>query len=411
MRLVARLNIPFVKWPDASQALKQWPLKCFFESGHYPWKGAAMRKTTVSKVFLAVVVLATATTYAQELEFKERSVERIEGRLPGLGIEFSSEQRMPDFTILEVRLPGGVLVRAEIDYLLEEVSLRSLSDETGMATPLGPGDPVALARLLDALMLGLSTPHEDALARTLSFLAPYPAGSVVDVESAKAKRAGGDKAITSLCSSTGKQRSGKFDVKDKVFNQTVQVGPCYSQTNECMGRCGPGCGAPPHPTIQVFAQDCLNHDLCTRKTGTIFGECTDEWNAAIDDFTFGRDCGDLDGTWTDAFQYSWKLNQGTTVTGSVKGAGTESHCLSWSVSGLHTGANVSFNASRLFQREGCCRSFSLTGKATSCNAANGRWTNACGLRGSWSMSRRGKSAVFEFLGDEDPEAGPGAARE
>ena len=221
---------------------------------------------------LAVVLFSATGISAQEVQFTQRSLERIEGSLPENGVEFSSVLKLPALAVVEVRLPTGTLVRAEIDYVSGDVLVQSLAGESDELVPLDSDDPSLLAALLDAVGDPLS-PREETLARMLAFVTAYPSGAVIDVNSASVKQGPREKVVSSLCATTGSQRSGTFDVGTKTYRQTAKLGPCYNRQNQCMGRCGPGCNAPPNPTFQVFTQDCLNHDLCTLKTGTIFGEC------------------------------------------------------------------------------------------------------------------------------------------
>jgi TusA-related sulfurtransferase len=184
----------------------------------------------------------------------------------------------------------------------------------------------------------------DALSSILSFLSEAPPGEIIDILTDK-EGAVGTQAIESLCDVTGGTVTGRYDIKKgknaKQLEETVQVGPCYNQSNECLGRCGPGCGAPPDETVQRFTQDCLNHDLCTRATGKIFGQCRDEWIAAADDFLFGPDCGDVTDIWNDNFGYVWSLEQQSvinTITGSVEVIAPQ--CGTWSVQGTHVGSDI-----------------------------------------------------------------------
>lgn len=55
-----------------------------------------------------------------------------------------------------------------------------------------------------------------------------------------------------------------------------------------MGRCGPGCGRSWIPS--GWAKDCMDHDQCSHKNYSSGGgsdpNCGDEYNEAIDDWTF-----------------------------------------------------------------------------------------------------------------------------
>lgn len=355
-----------------------------------------MPRWVLTSVLLGAALLQAAVSVGQEIELTTRSESRLEGRLLSRSLAFSSALEVSGLAIVEIRLDDGRNIRAEIDYVAHSVILRSSADTADEPAPLWADDIAALEELLEAFAPMVSSQNEEALVRTLSFLASYPPGAAVDVDSRTAEK--GQKAITSLCSQTGKNRAGTYDVGNRTFSETVKVGPCYSASNECMGRCGPGCKAPPSATIQVFAQDCLNHDLCTRRTGNILGECADEWGAASDDFLIGPDCGSLTSTWKDNYSLTWKLTQGVSVSGTVQ---TSVQCQGYTVSGTHSGANISLTASRLFPGEGCCRAFTYTGKANGCNAASGTWRSVCGRTGTWTLTRQGRRRVFELSEEDD----------
>lgn len=347
------------------------------------------------------------------IEFESISEKSLAGFLPDAGLQFSVGPR-EEWIVASVQLHSGTEILAEVDYLKHNVIVKSVSRQTGAPEALLREDLVALRRLRESLDPGLVPVLSETLARALDFVSSYPPDAVVDFASVRSDiEPVATKRVTSICNLAGKKSSGTYNVEGRTYREKVQIGPCYSQPTECMGRCGPGCDTPPDRTIQRFTQDCLNHDLCTRRTGDILGECSDEWTAAGDDFFFGTDCGALNGTWVDNFSYRYRLSQGSVgiITGNVDGAGTESHCETWAVTGTHNGTNISLTARRLFQPRGCCTSFTFTGKANGCNKAGGTWTNACNRSGTWTLTRRNNKELFEMFSEGSEGSSPGGSDE
>ncbi len=352
------------------------------------------------RYLLLACILGAAPMHGQMVELTRSTDMVTSGRLLDSDVEFKSTIDSAGFGIVEIRLPR-VNIRAELNYPIRQLSVKSLSPSGNEELELGDEDVAAIALLQRALVSLPPNSNLERLLRTLNFLSAYPSGLVVNVTSPGRQ---GITTISSLCGSTGKSKTGTYDVDGKNFSETAQVGPCYSQSNECLGRCGPGCSSPPDATIQVFAQDCLNHDFCTRRTGTILGECSDEWAAASDDFLFGKDCGDLDGKWVDSYSYKWNISQA--ASGLVVGKTDSTKCSTRSVNGRHSGAQVTLTARLKKPKTGCCRAFTYTGKAQSCNMASGSWENECGLEGTWTLVRSGSSAQLIFLDEEGELVSP-----
>lgn len=347
---------------------------------------------------VVMTLVLAAAAQAQPLELERRSAERFAGKLQGSEVRFSAVVEAPELVAVEVELTSRTRIEAEVDYLTERFFVRSVVGASALA-PLAAGDVTDLRSLQEALGAP-EAPLGELLARVLLLVSEYPADAVVDLRSSGASRRSSAEAVVSLCAQTGQQRTGRYDVPGKNHTETVQLGPCYNSNNDCMGRCGPGCTFPPISTIQVFAQDCLNHDLCKRKTGNNFGPCQDEWNAAADDYLFGRDCARLRDQWTDNFDFLWNPREnGGVVSGSV-----DTNPCRYSVSGVHNGAAV-----QLVARTGnstCCPSFTYRGRFRGCHRMSGTWTNTCGFSGNWVMSKAQTAsldALWESLGVGDPQ--------
>lgn len=340
-----------------------------------------------------VGVLLSSMPLQAQIEYRVRSEEQIAGRSAAGDVEFSSLAETLDFVVVSFVVQKTTEIRTEIDYAREEVKVRASSLGSGRLTSLRPSDRTALAHLTESALWARGSRTEDALASTLNFLDSVPPGATVDFASVQGKRLG-EKSITSLCGSTGSIISGSYTVRGQTYTESGQLGPCYSKPNECLGRCGAGCTGPPGNSIQRFTQDCFNHDLCTRSTGGIFGECSDEFQAAIDDFFFAQDCGALQGSWTDDFAFEWHLSLsagGPLQSPGVRGQVQTTDCLDWNVFGSHNGAEISLFATNPHNGlANCCSSFTYTGTASDCNSASGTWINDCSGNGKWTLVRNAR---------------------
>lgn len=92
-----------------------------------------------------------------------------------------------------------------------------------------------------------------------------------------------DEGIT--CIRKGVRTTSVYDDRNgNTSVRTVTVG-----TDNCVGRCGPGCGN--RFSLSAWGKDCLDHDMCVRQYGEAFNpfakDCGDEFREAADDYTFG----------------------------------------------------------------------------------------------------------------------------
>ncbi len=62
--------------------------------------------------------------------------------------------------------------------------------------------------------------------------------------------------------------------------------------DNCFGRCGKGCigDGEPDNAVNIYTQDCFDHDLCAENEGILDAECNWMFIYAIDDFFYGQIC-------------------------------------------------------------------------------------------------------------------------
>jgi hypothetical protein len=192
-------------------------------------------------------------------------------------------------------------------------------------------------------------------------------------------------------------------VGKKTIRTDVEVGSCYNQANECLGRCGAGCADnPANPTyVQRITQDCLNHDVCNRDLGTTLGQCSDEFAAAADDFLFGEDCGSLTGRWIATVVGEPAKLRFSQDTDTLRGkASVPQQCdVKYRLSGQRANRGV-FSFKLRTRASRCCTSATVHAEMVdSCDTATGQIT--------WSGNCEGSSAIT--LQREDAGAAPASA--
>lgn len=137
----------------------------------------------------------------------------------------------------------------------------------------------------------------------------------IDLQGAKKTGLIQPQAFFNICGQRGKARTGTFDGDDDaVYTRTREVG---NPASACIGRCGKGCFQLTQQRKRQYTDECFVHDLCTGHFGEIWGNCSDEFNAAIDGYYNAANC---------AFYVigRWKLEFDWDCVGSP-GAATVTH--------------------------------------------------------------------------------------
>jgi len=133
----------------------------------------------------------------------------------------------------------------------------------------------------------------------------------IDLQGAKEKGLIQPEAFTTICGNRGRVRTGLFDGDDgTVYTRKRIVG---NPASACIGRCGKGCFQPTQLSKRQYTDECFVHDLCTGHFDTILGNCSDEFNAAIDGYNNALNCSFyVIGKWI--LDYDWDCDG---VNGSV----------------------------------------------------------------------------------------------
>ena len=107
--------------------------------------------------------------------------------------------------------------------------------------------------------------------------------------------AASNNGIISLCGEINETKSASYltglvclDVESKPY----LVGPYPFSSGGCFGRCGAGCigDGPPNNGLNIFTQDCFNHDACVKEQGPFHPCCDEMFTLTADDFIYGKSC-------------------------------------------------------------------------------------------------------------------------
>ncbi len=215
------------------------------------------------------------------------------------------------------------------------LAVRGRDRDTGATVRLAPAEADAIDALANRLLAErptlAATPGGRYLLRALNLLADWPPGLAVELLSTRTTRLGADQApmrpgpgpaltsacdwppplglSESLCARLGEQHPGDY------IRLGLKVGelpfPPYSPVfyplacrdfsavvggsdpvSGCFGRCGRGCAGdgPPNNPLDIYTQNCFNHDGCVTARGLLDDYCNQMFVYAAPDFLFGTDC-------------------------------------------------------------------------------------------------------------------------
>jgi len=271
-------------------------------------------RLTVSGIAVFILVLVSLAGAAPQepndvpgiLEVSEETNRAFIGQMPDLGVSFSSVREIEGLVKVKIGLRDEKFLEAAINrekrtfhicFISRDGALAKLTEEDVFTF-------YALNGNLRQYFSRCSPSRVDQMLAIVSSIAEhYPADEYISLTQLDTNQ-----SVTSLCNRIGKSVTGNYTVKKTPYSEPHVLGPCAA--GDCFGRCGPDCGWPPHPLIQGFTQDCVNHDLCCKKLEELgiegpfklweflpFGECGVEWISAIDDWFFAPDCNAISGKW------------------------------------------------------------------------------------------------------------------
>src|SRR5437588_3625784 len=129
---------------------------------------------TMRLSILGTFLILCSAMLAHSVEAGETAAQ-LNGHLADINVSYSVEQSAPEILTVEILLPSGRSIRAEINAGTQTVSVRSLARRGGLVSPLSTFDHDVLRRLpLPADPPAAESALVDALARTLNFVSSYP---------------------------------------------------------------------------------------------------------------------------------------------------------------------------------------------------------------------------------------------
>lgn len=274
---------------------------------------------------LAPLFLMVQGPEAFAVEFFEKSYRHIQGQMPEVGLQFEVRSVPRRFEEVTLHLyDKTVLVHIIFKVRLEGIRIYSFAGNEPGSAAFAPEDYETLQRALSALS------REDIqvykigkiLLRTLNLLDSWPDGFPVALSGSN----GGFYYVNigpaaspcdwppqiglspSICDSMNQEYPGEYLSSGwltpisigpygiyyplSCAQQSEIVGPYPYESGECYGRCGRGCIGDGWPDngLNVFTQNCFNHDLCVEKLGLAHPYCMQMFLYCIGDFYSGTDC-------------------------------------------------------------------------------------------------------------------------
>ncbi len=225
------------------------------------------------------------------------------------------------FVEIEIKLVTGSLL-ANIGLGKERGNRQYIfkSDTANLNSQMQPDDRKFAETMLASLAYDpriYETEHGKMLLRLLNLVSSWPVEEIDINRINQAPKYGiaqvgpnncnlppEQNGINTICQSIGQEKEGKY-ADDGQFcgiwrglkinrpnNPWANSENLILGANSCVGRCGKGCigDGQPNNGLNIYTQDCLNHDLCVGNRGMINAECNWMFILAEDDFWNGPDC-------------------------------------------------------------------------------------------------------------------------
>ena len=232
----------------------------------------------------------SSTVYLDELRLSDDSalISGEAGASEGPLVQFSADYAVPN-VVTVVFTTADRELSVVVDSAAKRATFFGRSLQSGRAATMRDFDRIWLKEVVhlfqtkyEAIDKFSSETSRDALItllKVVELLSAIEVGRDLDFEVSAPQ----NRAWTSLCSQLGRSRQAFWDNDVQTRFKNFIVGG----HGVCKGRCGAGC---PWFADPAYTQDCLNHDACAGEEGQQLGVCSDEWNAAADDFLFAPDC-------------------------------------------------------------------------------------------------------------------------
>jgi hypothetical protein len=294
--------------------------------------------------FVASLVFVSSSSLA--IEFLRKSRDHVEGYSGELGIDFRGKLTKRGMIRIDLELDDKKVVVHVGTQKKKTIKISSYVISSGEVVTLTPEDSDRIKDLLSSMLQNDIGRHRigKMLLRTLNLLYSWPTGLPVMLnghnseqlhrmdsfedsseDTLNTTREFNLESITgwtecdwpfpmglsaSLCNEMNELHEGKFIVYGSYigdwwdiplfpmyypwlcwsFEETV--GPFPFEEGSCFGRCGKGCigAGVPDNDLNIFTQNCFNHDGCVGALGLIHPYCNQMFFYSIIDYYFGSNC-------------------------------------------------------------------------------------------------------------------------
>lgn len=287
-------------------------------------KDLSLRRMIVI-VFIAVLAIPFLSTGAYALNYSTKTDKEIRGYSSQVGINFSASLLENDTVDILLRFKDKeIIIQIDDEAKKRDIYIHGYFIESGEIATLTPEDSEVLKEFLSLMLKENIGQHRlgKKFLRTINLLYSWPAAmplitlnpDLVTVPPA-CEITYPDGISDDLCSEKHTTHLGRYAVDgdycgwasyiwipvlklDKPTTWEEDV-PQEVSGNDCFGRCGKGCigDGEPNNEVNIYTQDCFDHDLCVGNEGTIDAECNWMFIYAIDDFVYGPTC--ASDMWTD----------------------------------------------------------------------------------------------------------------
>jgi len=272
-------------------------------------------------IFFCLAIVSAEHFVDSDIHFSIKTKKEISGYSKAFGTHFHSKDT--DKNIFETKIfinnkqihvgVGYGERTGEIYILGENVNTKDIINITTDEADI-------LNRNLQSLLKGETgfDNLEENLARTLNLLSSWPATLPVIVDPDKitipdeCNLTYPDGISVNICPKINGLQEGRYATEGEHCGWAKYYGVPVLKLDEptawrenvdhlvggdkCFGRCGKLCigDGEPNNTVNIYTQDCFDHDLCAENEGTLDAECNWMFISAIDDFFYGPICPALD---------------------------------------------------------------------------------------------------------------------
>ena len=292
-----------------------------------------MKKGRFTKFFMIFlgaiffVVLQALGALAQDtaesdVDLLVKTKTKVVGQLKKSGTYFRSEDTQDNILETDVFINNKrINVRVGYGNRMGEIYILGEDLYTGEIVGITEGESDVLKQDLQSMLkekkIGNSR-LERKLIRTFNLLSSWPSSMSVILDPTKVTIPDEcgitfpDGISDNICTEVNDLHTGRYATTDEYCGWAKYSGVPILKLDaptawmedvehsvggdNCFGRCGRGCIGDPEPnnSVNIYTQDCFDHDLCAENEGDLDAGCNWMFIYAVDDFFYGPTCPSLD---------------------------------------------------------------------------------------------------------------------